>query len=53
VVREVTARRRSEIAAIVAKMPPRGRAAVVDALERFTVAAGEAPEQSWTSGWTR
>ncbi|HTW20640.1 MAG TPA: MarR family transcriptional regulator [Mycobacteriales bacterium] len=48
----VMARRREEISAIVAKMPASSRGAVVDALTAFTVAAGEAPEQSWTLGWT-
>jgi DNA-binding MarR family transcriptional regulator len=52
VVRAVMHRRRAEISAIVAKMPTRGRAAVVHALDTFTVAAGEAPEASWTLGWT-
>jgi DNA-binding MarR family transcriptional regulator len=52
VVEAVTAQRRSEISRIVRKMPPASRAAAVEALETFTSAAGEAPEQSWTLGWT-
>jgi len=41
-VREVTARRRAEIAAIVAAMPQEGRQEVVAALNAFIQAAGEA-----------
>ena len=52
VVEAVTARRRAEISKIVRKMPPASRLAAVEALETFTAAAGEAPEQSWTLGWT-
>jgi len=52
VVEAVTARRRAEISKIVRKMPPASRLAAVNALETFTAAAGEAPEQSWTLGWT-
>jgi DNA-binding MarR family transcriptional regulator len=52
VVRSVIGRRRSEIAEIVAKMPGHDRGVIVAALEAFTVAAGEAPEQAWTQGWT-
>jgi DNA-binding MarR family transcriptional regulator len=52
VVEAVTARRRSEISRIVRKMPAASRLAAVDALEAFTGAAGEGPEQSWTLGWT-
>lgn len=52
VVEAVTAKRRLEISRIVRKMPVASRIAVVEALETFTSAAGEAPEQSWTLGWT-
>ncbi len=52
IVEAVTAKRRSEISRIVRKMPVASRVAVVEALETFTSAAGEAPEQSWTLGWT-
>lgn len=52
IVEAVTAKRRSEISRIVRKMPSASRIAVVQALETFTSAAGEAPEQSWTLGWT-
>ena len=41
VVDEVTARRREEIAAIVARMAPRQRAGLVRALRAFTDAGGE------------
>jgi DNA-binding MarR family transcriptional regulator len=43
IVDEVTARRREEIAAIVARMPPRQRAGLVRALRAFTTAGGEPP----------
>ena len=43
VVRQVTQRRRREIARIVARMPDRHRQGLVDALEAFAVAGGEPP----------
>ena len=49
----VTRRRRSEIASILRKMTPDARAALVPALRSFAEAAGEAPEQAWSQGWTR
>jgi len=48
---EVTARRRQEIARIVAAMAPDRRALLVDALRAFAEAAGEVPDQSWSAGW--
>lgn len=42
IVSEVRARRREEIAAIVAKMPARDRAGLVRALQAFAAAGGEA-----------
>jgi DNA-binding MarR family transcriptional regulator len=42
-VRQVTARRRKEIAKIVGRMPVRHRQGLVDALEAFTEAGGEPP----------
>jgi DNA-binding MarR family transcriptional regulator len=48
---EVSRRRRREIGRIVRRMPPAGRAAVVDALRAFAEAAGEVPEQEWSLGW--
>jgi DNA-binding MarR family transcriptional regulator len=43
IVDEVTARRRAEIAAIVAAMPPEQRSGLVSALRAFTDAGGEPP----------
>ncbi|MFC0432433.1 MarR family winged helix-turn-helix transcriptional regulator [Kutzneria buriramensis] len=52
VVRQVTARRRKEIARIVAKMPPETRAGLVDALLAFAEAGGETqvttPDAAWS-----
>ena len=48
----VAARRRTEVSRILRKLPVDTRRSVVTSLEAFTVAAGEAPEQSWTLGWT-
>jgi DNA-binding MarR family transcriptional regulator len=42
-VRQVTARRRKEIAKIVGRMPVKQRQGLVDALEAFTDAGGEPP----------
>jgi DNA-binding MarR family transcriptional regulator len=50
-VARVTGRRREEIARIVARVPDRKRAAMVNALRTFADAAGEAPDQAWTTGW--
>jgi DNA-binding MarR family transcriptional regulator len=53
-VREVTQRRRAEIAAIVAAMPQEGREEVVAALNAFARAAGEATPSLETAvrlGW--
>ncbi|MFG2077106.1 MarR family winged helix-turn-helix transcriptional regulator [Nonomuraea maritima] len=49
---EVTARRREEIAAVVARMPPEERRALVSAMTAFTCAGGE-PEAgpSHPLGW--
>lgn len=47
----VSRRRRAEIRRIVRRMPPAGRAPVVDALQAFAEAAGEVPEQDWSLGW--
>jgi DNA-binding MarR family transcriptional regulator len=48
----VIRRRRREISAILAKMTPRAQEALVPALHAFAAAAGEAPEQSWSLGWS-
>lgn len=57
IVEEVTARRRKEVAAIVARMDPAQGAALVDALTAFTEAAGEPAVPStghdaYPLGWT-
>lgn len=43
VVEQVTARRRSEIASIVSRMPQEHRAGLVEALKAFNAASGEPP----------
>jgi DNA-binding MarR family transcriptional regulator len=45
---DVTARRRAEIARIVARVPRSERESLVRALTAFGTAAGEVPEQSWS-----
>ena len=50
-VAEVTRRRRAEITAIVQRMPSSHRELVVEALQAFSAAAGEVPEQDWSLGW--
>jgi DNA-binding MarR family transcriptional regulator len=47
----VTARRRDEIANLLASIPPEDQAFVVAALRRLAASAGEVPEQDWSSGW--
>lgn len=47
----VTARRRIEIAQLVATIPTESRAGVVDALRHLSETAGEVPEQDWSAGW--
>ncbi len=44
IVDEVSARRRDEIAVIVARMPARARAGLVEAMRSFAAAGGEAPD---------
>lgn len=51
IVDEVTERRRAEIARLLAAVPASGRRPLVDALRRLAQAAGEVPEQSWSTGW--
>jgi DNA-binding MarR family transcriptional regulator len=48
----VTASRRREIGEIVAKVPEALREAMVDALQAFSDAAGEVPDQAWAAGWS-
>ncbi len=47
----VTDRRRQEIGKIISVIPPEEREVLVQALGRFADAAGEVPEQDWTTGW--
>jgi DNA-binding MarR family transcriptional regulator len=51
VLHKVTLTRRRAIETIVAKVPDAHRRAMVAALTAFSDAAGEVPEQAWTSGW--
>jgi DNA-binding MarR family transcriptional regulator len=48
----VTRRRRREIRTIVRSMAPAAQEQLVDVLSGFAAAAGEAPEQAWSLGWT-
>jgi DNA-binding MarR family transcriptional regulator len=50
-VAEVSRRRRAEIRRIVERMPRSHRPLVVEALQAFSQAAGEVPEQDWSLGW--
>jgi DNA-binding MarR family transcriptional regulator len=47
----VTGRRRAEIERIISSMPSDEQAVLVQALGRLAAAAGEVPEQDWTTGW--
>jgi DNA-binding MarR family transcriptional regulator len=47
----VTDRRRREIELIMKDIPTEEQAVLVQALSRFTAAAGEVAEQDWTMGW--
>ena len=47
----VTERRRIEIAQLLEAVPFDQQAALVDSLQRLAAAAGEVPEQDWTTGW--
>jgi DNA-binding MarR family transcriptional regulator len=47
----VTERRRFEIERIVGTVPEEERDILVQALGRFAAAAGEVPEQDWSTGW--
>lgn len=53
VIRQVTDRRRREIATILEQMPATGREILVSALYAFADAAGEGPEPEWALGWDR
>lgn len=48
---EVVERRRREVGRIVTAMPVQAREPLVGALTAFARAAGEVPEQSWSTGW--
>lgn len=52
IVAAVLTRRRHEIETIVARIDPAQRLALIDALQAFSEAAGEAPEQAWSLGWS-
>jgi len=47
----VSARRRQEIAALLAAIAPETQRSVVDALSQLAEVAGEVPEQDWSTGW--
>ena len=47
----VSARRRQEIAALLATIAPETQRSVVDALSQLAEVAGEVPEQDWSTGW--
>lgn len=47
----VTLRRRSEIALVISAITPDEQRVLIQALDRFAAAAGETPEQDWTTGW--
>ena len=50
-VNAVTQRRRTEIAHLMDAIPRDQQAALIDSLQRLTAAAGEVPEQDWSTGW--
>jgi len=52
IVDNVTGRRRLQIMRILMSVPERQRTNLVKALTAFNEAAGEAPEQSWSLGWS-
>lgn len=52
VVEAVMQQRRAEMAKIARRVPAGDRRAIVSALDALSHAAGEAPERSWTLGWT-
>lgn len=48
---EVSERRRREITELLRSVPPSSRGELVRALGLLRDAAGEVPEQSWSTGW--
>ncbi len=51
IVKRVAADRRRQLRAITDRMSARSQAALVEALEEFSAAAGEVPEHQWYLGW--
>jgi DNA-binding MarR family transcriptional regulator len=51
-IREVTARRRDEIAKIMTRLTPEQRTRLADAFRVFARAAEELPDDAWKLGWT-
>ena len=47
----VTVARRREIERVVGAIPADEASVLVQALQRFSLAAGEVPEQDWSTGW--
>jgi DNA-binding MarR family transcriptional regulator len=47
----VTKKRRAEIAHLLEAIPSDQQGGLVDSLQRLTAAAGEVPEQDWSTGW--
>ena len=47
----VTERRRTEIAALLEGIPEAAQRSMVQALQALAQAAGEVPEQEWSTGW--
>jgi DNA-binding MarR family transcriptional regulator len=50
-VADVTDRRRREIGRILTAISPVDQVTFATALDRFAAAAGEVPEQDWSTGW--
>jgi len=48
----VMRKRRAEVRTIMRRLPPEARATVVAGLREFAEAAGEAPHQTWSLGWS-
>jgi DNA-binding MarR family transcriptional regulator len=47
----VTERRKAEITELLKAIPRVQQTALVDSLQRLSAAAGEVPEQDWSTGW--
>jgi len=50
-VQSVSKRRRREIEKILSEIPMSEQTSLIQALSRFTAAAGEVPDQDWSAGW--